>query len=97
MENKPTSSKTEIGWPDVLDMAGVMTMFFCYFVNKKVSHTPWLYIIGGAAAVAVGAVRIRYNNSHKTGKAKRGGNAWAAFYIFIGLAFMACGIIGLFA
>ena len=51
MENKPTSSKTEIGWPDVLDMAGAMTMFFCCFVNKKVSHTPWLYIIGGTSFV----------------------------------------------
>lgn len=54
MENGTNGYKTDIGWNDVFDLAGAMTMFFCYFVNKKVSHSPWLYIIGGMAAVAVG-------------------------------------------
>ena len=47
MENTADNTGSIIGWKDVTDVSGVISLFLCYIVNKHVSHNPWMYIMAG--------------------------------------------------
>lgn len=93
MKNDKASNRSDIGWKDVLDLASIITLFLCYTANKHVSGNPWALIAAGVAATAVGACYTAYRRKLKREGKKTGGVFWYAIDLFIGISFIAAGVL----
>lgn len=97
MGNTADNTGSIIGWKDVTDVSGVISLFLCYIVNKHVSHNPWMYIMAGITVVAAGLGKEAYRRKHR--KASKGNScaSWTVFYLFVGVSFIVSGILRLIA
>ena len=71
MENNAAQKEQSIGWEDVFNIATTISLGLYFFVNKKVSHNTWMYILAGACILAVGVCHFAYRRKLNKGKKKR--------------------------
>ena len=97
MENNAAQKEHTIGWEDVFDVSTTISLALYFFVNKKVSHNPRMYILAGACNIAVGVCHFAYRRKLNKGKKKRAVTFNEAFCTFIGAASIVVGILELIA
>lgn len=97
MENNAAQKEQSIGWEDVFNVATTISLGLYFFVNKKVSHNTWMYILAGACILAVGVCHFAYRRKLNKGKKKRAVTFNEVFCTFVGAASIVIGLWELIA